>query len=217
MSAPNTLWVNGSEVDMYLAEHPTVTSPILKRQTVDVPGGQGLLDLTVANAYHERQLMMLVASLDTAEADRVAALQGQIANISASPLWSQGYWRGRVRVLKHNMWGAEARIALQVAVHPWLYNRLEHQTEIMPTGDWEPFSARPSRQSPSTVIQVHVYGGHAVVSFERNGGTVQRLLPEGVHSLTEWPASYMKPLTGVVRSDDATVTFMWRERELWSG
>lgn len=209
------LWLDGVSysnrvlVDVF----PYVSPPVMKRQTVEIPGANGLVDVTPRIVYEERNLQMRVVTADAGAIAAILAKQGQIVEVSVEPLWAGKFWRGRLTLPAQMEFGAEHRTFLDVQVHPYLLEKKSSGVlNLSTTAQTRSFSSASVAVPKATVT--------GSVELRATVGGVPRVwaLSAGTHRVTGLrfgPAPLgvtMKSLSGT-----STVALSWEDGQLWIG
>lgn len=210
------LWLDGVSYNkrVLVDVFPYVSPPVMKRQTVEVPGANGLVDVTPRIVYEERNLQMRVVTADEGAIAAILAKQGQIVEVSVEPLWAGKFWRGRLTLPAQMEFGAEHRTFLDVQVHPYLLERKSSGIlRLSSTEQTHSFSSK------LIAVPTAVVAGRTVELRATVGG-VSRVwaLSGGTHRLTGLrfgPA----PLDVTMKSigDASSVTLSWEDGQLWIG
>ena len=211
------LWLDGVDytnrvlVDM----PPYVSPPELKRQTLNIPGADGVIDVTPNLVYEERTMNIRIATVDKAAFDEIMAKQGQQVRVSVLPQWAGKYWRGRLTLPAQGAWGVERRTFMDLQVQPRLFTArgvTRNLTVKAPTATVSLSAATP------TVPTVRVV--HNTVELRGTVGGVPRVwaVSPGTHRVSGLRLS-PTPLKVTVKAlgGAADVYFNWEDGELWNG
>ena len=211
------LWLDGVDytnrvlVDM----PPYVSPPELKRQTVNIPGADGVIDVTPNLVYEERTMNIRIATVNKAAFDEIMAKQGQQVRVSVLPQWAGKYWRGRLTLPAQGAWGVEHRTFMDLQVQPRLFTAQKvslYLTAEAPTATVSLSAATP------TVPTVRV--SYKPVELRGTVGGVPRVwaVPTGTHRVSGLRLS-PTPLTVTIKAlgGVADVHFTWEDGELWNG
>lgn len=199
--------------DVPLLAFPYASSPVLKRQTIDIPGADGLLDLTIREVYNERSVSVAVSTLSESRKDSILSKQGKMVKLSTTQTWLGKHWQGRLSIPKYVMWGAEHRIFLSLSAMPYLMNdALSASAVVTATTAGAPVSLSVSRlQTPEAVVT-------GTVQFITTQGSATRsyTLTAGTHRLTGLVVGGGTVLSGSVKGT-GTLQLRARDGELWIG
>lgn len=210
------LWLNGVDYTnrVIVDEFPYVSAPEFKRQVIDIPGANGLLDVSPREVYNERLLNLRVFTLDDTAIEEIRAQQGKQVKVSVLPLWTGSYWRGRMTLPKYAEFGDEHRTFLDMQVYPYL---LTDKQSTPVTAATPGNNINLSAPQPVTVTAV-VTG--TVMLYATTGGRPRSwLLPAGTHRVSGLVIGPTPTLVAVAKHNSraGTVRFRWEEGELWNG
>ena len=199
--------------DVYLGAFPYASSPKMKRQTVDVPGANGVVDVTPFPVYGERDISVLACTPSDSRAATILAAQGSMVKLSTTGTWAGRFWYGRLSIPKNAKWGAEHRIMLELSADPYLMNTNPTQTPVVQaTTAGAPITLTLNRQQvPEAVVT-----GTVQLVVNTSTGTRTYALNAGTHRLVGVSVGPSTPFSGVVKGT-GTLRLRGLDGELWIG
>ena len=211
------LWLDGVDytnrvlVDM----PPYVSPPELKRQTVNIPGADGVIDVTPNLVYEERTMNIRIATVNKVAFDEIMAKQGQQVRVSVLPQWAGKYWRGRLTLPAQGAWGVEHRTFMDLQVQPRLFTARQATRNLTGVGGTTTVSL--SAATP-TVPTVRVVNNTVELRATVGGAPRVWAVSPGLHRVSGLRLS-PTPLTVTINSPNgaADVHFTWEDGELWNG
>lgn len=198
-----------SHIDVY----PFVSSPVLKTQTISIPGSDGVLDVTPNVAWEQRTLGLRGYISNADQMNSLLAYNGSSVALSVYPLWDGKAWIGRMTLKKYAMWGSLHGFYIQASVNPWLQNLAASTKTVNASAGGTAFTITSSRADIPTVTSTNS-GTQLVLNY--NGANITKTLPAGSTRLNGIRIGGGKSLSGVVKGS-GSVTFTWRDGELWIG
>ena len=211
------LWLDGVDytkrvlVDM----PPYVSPPELKRQTLNIPGADGVIDVTPNLVYEERTMNIRIATVNKAAFDEIMAKQGQQVRVSVLPQWAGKYWRGRLTLPAQGAWGVEHRTFMDLQVHPRLFTPRQVARSLTASGKSATVSLSAATPTVPTVRVVN-----SAVELRATVGGAPRVwaVSPGTHRVSGLRLS-PTPLNVTVKAlgGAADVYFNWEDGELWNG
>ena len=211
------LWLDGVDytnrvlVDM----PPYVSPPELKRQTLNIPGADGVIDVTPNLVYEERTMNIRIATVNKAAFNEIMAKQGRQVRVSVLPQWAGKYWRGRLTLPAQGAWGVEHRTFMDLQVQPRLFTAREATRSLTAAGNarWVSLSA-----ATPTVPTVRVVNSAVELRATVGGAPRVWAVSPGTHRVSGLRLS-PTPLTVKVTALNgaADVYFTWEDGELWNG